>query len=198
MNPKYKIYRNRAMTAICSAAFVITLTSCGTNAENKIQDTGSETITETQDETVSTEEIETQTEETENTNADSAAESAISLMLDGAEALKDSASESVNSEAFQNELSNSLQNFKDLSDFIFNGAEINGTTFSELSDEGKEYATDALNSLDETLEYLVPDYKERFSEWLKDKAADGLDLLSELKDKGLSWLEDVQSRRNTK
>ena len=71
---------------------------------------------------------------------DTQAEAAISIMLDGAESLKESASESANSEEVQSELSKAMDNFKVLSDFIFNGGEIDGVTFSELSDEGKESA----------------------------------------------------------
>ena len=40
-------------------------------------------------------------------------------------------------------------------------ADIGGVTFSELSDKGKESAMNALSSLDDTVNYLIPDYKER-------------------------------------
>ena len=68
----------------------------------------------------------------------------------------------------------------------------------ELSDEGKQYAMNALDSLDSTLEYLVPNYRERFREWITDKAADGLDTLSDLRDQGLELWEEIQTKRNTR
>ena len=56
----------------------------------------------------------------------------------------------------------------------------------------------ALDSLDSTLEYLVPNYRERFREWITDKAADGLDTLSDLRDQGLELWEEIQTKRNTR
>ena len=119
-------------------------------------------------------------------------------MLEEGEKLKDSASNAANSEQVQEELDRSMQNLKELTDFIFNGSEINGVTFSELSDEGKQAALNALNTLDDTLNYLIPDYKERFKDWLTDTAADGLDALSELRDEGRAWWDEIQSRRNSR
>ena len=68
----------------------------------------------------------------------------------------------------------------------------------DLTEEGKEYARNALNSLDEILESLVPNYKERFKEWFLDTTADGLDALSDLRDEGLELWDEIQSRRNSR
>ena len=119
-------------------------------------------------------------------------------MLDGADKLKNSATEAANSEEVQNELGKAMDNFQVLSDFIFNGAEIDGVTFSELSDEGKQNAKNALTSLDNTINELVPDYKNRFKEWFTDSAAKGLDALDSLKDKGSELWDEIQSKRKTR
>lgn len=204
---KHKLYPIyiKGMTAIFSASLAATLIGC-TSAENKIQDTTSAENTqtvETEENLVDNENL-TQEENTVDTDdltqeeKDSAANTAIELMLEGAQDLKDSASEAASSEEVQEELDRSMQNFKDLSDFIFNGKEIGGVTFSELSDEGKEMARNALNSLDETLNDLVPNYRERFKEWFTDKAASGLDALSELKDEGLDLWDEIQTKRKSK
>ena len=199
MKNKFKLYPNKIISIMCSVAFITTLTSCAGNAaENKTQDTTDNienTEVQNEDQTYLEEVdsyLDTQTEK------DSAADAAISMMLDGAQKLEESAQESVNSEAFQEEFAKCLQNFKDLSDFIFNGKEINGVTFDELSDSGKEKAINALSSLDDILNYLVPNYKERFKDWFTDTSARGLDTLSDLKDKGLELWDEINSKRNTK
>ena len=56
----------------------------------------------------------------------------------------------------------------------------------------------ALSSLDDTVNYLIPDYKERFKDWFTDTSARGLDTLSDLKDKGLELWDEINSKRNTK
>lgn len=189
MENKFKLYPNKILTAICGVSLAVTLSSCSNAPENKIQNTKEEPQTET-----------TLSEELQNhwEDGDSAAATAIEIMLEEGEKLKDSASDAANSEQVQEELDRSMQNLKDLSDFIFNGSEINGVTFSELSDKGKESAMNALSSLDDTVNYLVPDYKERFKDWFTDSAAKGLDTLDSLKDKGLELWDEIKSKRNSK
>ena len=200
MNEKYKLYYQRALTGVFGAALTLTLASCGTNVtENQTQNTyTNEPIESTAAPT--DEQTNIENDKTENTQEekDKAAEEAISIMVDSANDLKESASDAANSDAVQEEWARSLENFKILSDFIFNGGEINGVTFDELSEEGKQYARDALSSIDDVLEYLVPGYKERFKDWLTDSAASGLDALSELKDEGVELWGEIQSKRNTK
>ena len=196
MKNKFKLYPTylKGITAIFGIALTTSLIGCSNTVENKTEST--EITQNTENNKNELEQIDEYLDA--KTQEDSAAEAAISIMLDGAEKLKTSASDAANSEAVQNELANSMQNFKDLSDFIWNGKEINGVTFSELSDEGKDYAMNALNSLDDTLEYLVPDYKERFKDWFTDKAADTLDSLDNLKNKGLDIWNEIQTKRNSK
>lgn len=196
MKNKFKLYPTylKGITAIFGIALTASLIGCSNTVENKTEST--EITQNTENNKNELEQIDEYLDA--KTQEDSAAEAAISIMLDGAEKLKTSASDAANSEAVQNELANSMQNFKDLSDFIWNGKEINGVTFSELSDEGKDYAMNALNSLDDTLEYLVPDYKERFKDWFTDKAADTLDSLDNLKNKGLDIWNEIQTKRNSK
>lgn len=201
MRKKFKLYPKTVLTAICGVAFVATLTSCSGNvADQKTEDT-------TPQETI--ESVETQNNEQTNTEnndtapetqeeKDSAAEAAISIMLDGADQLSESASNAANSEEVQGHLETSMQNLKDLTDFIFNGSEINGVTFSELSEEGKQKARDALSTLDDTINYLIPNYRERFRDWFTDTTANGLDALGELKDEGLELWDEIKSKRNTK
>lgn len=199
MNKKlYPMYL-KSLTAVFGMAVASTLIGCqATNTQNQTTDT--QTTETSQD---------VQTNNDSNYNdvkdylqtkqeKDTEAEAAISIMLDGAEKLKDSASDAANSEEVKQQLSHAMDNFKVLSDFIFNGGEIDGVTFSELSDEGKENAKNALNSLDNTLNELIPNYKERFKEWFTDNAAKGLDALDSLKDKGSELWNEIQTKRKTK
>ena len=190
MENKFKLYQSKALNAICGISLALTLSSCGGNVEeNKIETTVSQEPIET---TTDNQNLDTQEEK------DSAAESAIKIMLEGAEKLEDSANDAANSEEVQRELDKSMQNFKDLSDFIFNGSEINGVTFNELSDSAKEKVLNAFASIDDILNYLVPNYKERFKDWFTDTSARGLDTLSDLKDKGLELWDEINGKRNTK
>lgn len=199
MNKKlYPMYL-KSLTAVFGMAVASTLIGCqATNTQNQTTDT--QTTETSQDVQTNNDSnyndvkdyLQTQQEK------DTEAEAAISIMLDGAEKLKDSASDAANSEEVKQQLSHAMDNFKVLSDFIFNGGEIDGVTFSELSDEGKENAKNALNSLDNTLNELIPNYKERFKEWFTDNAAKGLDALDSLKDKGSELWNEIQTKRKTK
>lgn len=193
MNKKlYPMYL-KSLTAVFGMAVASTLIGCqATNTQNQTTETsqGAQTNTDSNYNNVK-DYLQTQQEK------DTEAEAAISIMLDGAEKLKDSASDAANSEEVKQQLSHAMDNFKVLSDFIFNGGEIDGVTFSELSDEGKENAKNALNSLDNTLNELIPNYKERFKEWFTDNAAKGLDALDSLKDKGSELWNEIQTKRKT-
>lgn len=201
MPKKFKLYPKTILTAICGVAFVATLTSCSSNVtEQKVENTTTQETIE-QNETQNNEQTNIETLDTTvetQEEKDSAVESAINIMLDGADKLNESASKAANSEEVQGHLETSMQNLKDLTDFVFNGSEINGVTFSELSDEGKQKARDALSTLDETINYLIPNYRERFKNWFTDTAANGLDALEELKNEGLDLWDEIQSKRNTK
>ena len=194
MNKKLYPTYMKGLTAIFSVALASTLIGCQATKDEPQNTEITQNTENNQDSNYSEIEEYLQTQKEKDTQA----EAAISIMLDGAEQLKESASESANSEAVQNELSNAMENFKVLSDFIFNGGEIDGVTFSELSDEGKETAKNALNSLDNTIDELVPNYKERFKDWFTDSAAKGLDALDSLKDKGSELWDEIQSKRKTK
>lgn len=195
MNMKRKLYPMylKGLTAVFGMAIATSLIGCeATNTQNQITDTSTtETNTNSNYNDIK-DYLQTQQEK------DTEAEAAISIMLDGAEKLKDSATDAANSEEVQEQLTDAMDNFKVLSDFIFNGGEIDGVTFSELSDEGKENAKNALNSLDNTINELVPNYKERFKEWFTDSAAKGLDALDSLKDKGIELWDEIQTKRKTK
>lgn len=193
MNKKmYSMYL-KGLTAVFSMAVASTLIGCQqVNPQN--QNTNNQNTETTQEENYSEMKDYLQTQQEKDTKA----EAAISMMLDGAEVLKNKAEESANSEEVQYQLSEAMKNFQVLTDFIFNGGEIDGVTFSELSEDGKESVKNALSTLDNTLNELIPNYKERLKETLTSGAAKGLDALDSLADKGKDLWDEIQQKRKTK
>ena len=193
MNKKmYPMYL-KGLTAVFSMAVASTLIGCQqVNPQN--QNTNNQNTETTQEENYSEMKDYLQTQQEKDTKA----EAAISMMLDGAEVLKNKAEESANSEEVQYQLSEAMKNFQVLTDFIFNGGEIDGVTFSELSEDGKESVKNALSTLDNTLNELIPNYKERLKETLTSGAAKGLDALDSLADKGKDLWDEIQQKRKTK
>lgn len=184
-----KLDKKKITVIFASASLMTALMGCAKTVENKTVDTSSSQATEKTYAEEFDEYIDSKKE------ADSTVEAAISVMLDGGEKLKDSASEAAGSEEVQESFENSLQNFKDLNDFIEGDKEINGITYDELSDEGKEMVNNAKNSLDTTIEEIHPNYKEDFKEWFTDKAAQGLDKAEELKEDAKDLWDEIQSKR---
>lgn len=193
MNKKmYPMYL-KGLTAVFSMAVANTLIGCQ-QANPQNQNTNNQNTETTQEENYSEMKDYLQTQQEKDTKA----EAAISMMLDGVEVLKNKAEESANSEEVQYQLSEAMKNFQVLTDFIFNGGEIDGVTFSELSEDGKESVKNALSTLDNTLNELIPNYKERLKETLTSGAAKGLDALDSLADKGKDLWDEIQQKRKTK
>lgn len=193
MNKKmYPMYL-KGLTAVFSMAVASTLIGCQ-QANPQNQNTNNQNTETTQEENYSEMKDYLQTQQEKDTKA----EAAISMMLDGVEVLKNKAEESANSEEVQYQLSEAMKNFQVLIDFIFNGGEIDGVTFSELSEDGKESVKNALSTLDNTLNELIPNYKERLKETLTSGAAKGLDALDSLADKGKDLWDEIQQKRKTK
>ena len=193
MNKKmYPMYL-KGLTAVFSMAVASTLIGCQ-QANPQNQNTNNQNTESTQEENYSEMKDYLQTQQEKDTKA----EAAISMMLDGVEVLKNKAEESANSEEVQYQLSEAMKNFQVLTDFIFNGGEIDGVTFSELSEDGKESVKNALSTLDNTLNELIPNYKERLKETLTSGAAKGLDALDSLADKGKDLWDEIQQKRKTK
>lgn len=193
MNKKmYPMYL-KGLTAVFSMAVASTLIGCQ-QANPQNQNTNNQNTETTQEENYSEMKDYLQTQQEKDTKA----EAAISMMLDGVEVLKNKAEESANSEEVQYQLSEAMKNFQVLTDFIFNGGEIDGVTFGELSEDGKESVKNALSTLDNTLNELIPNYKERLKETLTSGAAKGLDALDSLADKGKDLWDEIQQKRKTK
>lgn len=164
--------------------------------EKEIEEKTEETITEEieaaneQPKHISSEE----TEATENENlkqADEVIDEYIITLKDGFNELKNYTKDKWNSEEFQEKLTISKQRLKDLLDFVFNGKEIKGITFNDLSTEAKKEVVESLVELDSWIEKLFPEYKERLYEWLVRRGTDGIEIWNNLKEDFFNYKEDV-------
>ena len=73
------------------------------------------------------------------------------------------------------------QKSKDLFDFVFNGKEINGIKFKDLSDNGKKIVQNGLEELDYYTELMIPNYQERLHELIVNKGVDLLETYDSVK-----------------
>lgn len=71
---------------------------------------------------------------------------------------------SVNNFDYQAAIESAKQEVKQLIDFIFYGAEMNGTTFEELTEDARQAVYSRLQALDQRIMQYDPDYKEQMGE----------------------------------
>ena len=127
-------------------------------------------------------------------DADSAVEAAIGIMLEGGEKLAQDGKEATQTESYQEAKEETLENFITLSEFLRGETEISGYSIDEVKEGTIKYAEETLETLDEDLEKIYPDYKEKlkekgkeFLDWTEEKvtdiAAKGYDKYQELKEK---------------
>lgn len=69
----------------------------------------------------------------------------------------------LNSEDIENAKEKAKGTFITIVDFIFYDSEINGVTFNELTDEGKQKVLELANKIDTKIENKFPNYKETIS-----------------------------------
>ena len=195
-----KLDKKRKITVILTtAALSLTLASCGerkVNYEQSNQDSVKEITDAYKDE--KKEESSIDNTETNMEQSERFMKEYISDLKEEAKEVKEEAKKlkkigkkKLESEEFQEKKNKVKKKAKDLVDFVFNGKEINGYTFSDLSDEGKKKVKKELSNLDETMDYFIPDYKERFKEWTVEKGADAVDKYYSLKEKWNQYKQDV-------
>jgi len=137
-------------------------------------------------------------DEYEKTKDSNAIEASIIAMIDGAAIVDNATDEFKQTSEYQEAKDELISNFDTLLNFCFNNQEINGYTFSDLSDSGKEKALSALFTLDGAIEKNIPDYKnkakqklEQFGAFVYDKSTD---LGADVKSFASNWLDDVKEK----
>ena len=181
----------KVVLAATSFALLTSLTACGPTNEQKTEEKDDVT---TSQEAPKEESQDTRTESEK--EADTKVGKAMEVMKEGFDKLSESASDAANSEATQENLNNSFKEFDDLTGFLFNGEELGGVKFDDLSESGKENVLNFFNSIDSKVDEWVPNYKERFKDWTIRTGAKGLDLLNKAKDKLQEWTGEVEEEYN--
>ncbi len=198
MTIKNLSFKSKAGAVVTSFALVTTLAGCS----NESSSSEEITVDTTMEEIVEEPQIESDvTSSGEQEKASSAVETAVTVMIEGAETLAEASEEAKQTESYQAAKETTKQNFDDLFGFLFQNEEIAGYTISEVGDKTVIVCKDALYTLDEYIEYYIPEYKENAKEMLKnagafieDKATDvgawGLNKAQELKEKTLQKYYD--------
>ena len=169
-----KLYKNKNIIAILTTLSLATFLNACTPSKEKKEETNQEQVSQILDYYESEEQSDEITE------------------------LSEYSEEKWQSEEVQEKYNNVKKKAKDLFDFIFNGKEINGITFKDLSEDGKQIAKEGFYELDSYIELLVPNYKERFHNWTIDKGADAKEKLESLKEWYNDYKDEVEKEYETR
>ena len=131
-------------------------------------------------------------------NKDKEIEEYITLFRQEISELGKSAKEKWDSEETQEKIKKIKQKSKDLFDFVFNGKEINGIKFKDLSDNGKEIAQNGLYELDYYIELMIPNYKDKTYDTLVNGGAAILEKIDSAKKWYDNYQEDVIEEYNSR
>lgn len=206
---KFKLTKKDVVMLFAGVALSFTITKCAINKnETNINQTQAEEITQYyqneelleqigNDVTTVTEYAEEKVNENR-PNPDETINSYLSDLREGFNELQSYASDQWNSEEVQAKLAIYKKRLKDLLDFVFNGKEINGITFNDLSEEAKQNVMESIYELDSWIEYLFPDYKQRIHDWLVCLGADGVELWQDLSDGFSNYADEVMDEYNSR
>ena len=202
---KIKFMTNEFVSLLLAGGLAFTLVGCSSSKVNPkdditpdqvaavVENQSEEEVLENSLDSVSSDKsiIERNLEE-----SDSAVEAAIGIMLEGGEKLVSDSKAATQTESYKEAKEEALDNFVALSEFLRGEREIAGYSIDEVKADTVEYAVEARDALDEDLEIIYPNYKERLKEkgkelleWAEEKgtdlAAKGYDKYQELKEKTL-------------
>lgn len=184
-----KLTNNKAVLAaisgITSLSLIIALGGCSSNQNSNTESTP----------TITSEPVQTETP-SETNAADTKVGMAIEEMNKGLNKLDEASKEAWDSPATKETREQVYAEFQTLLGFIFNGEEIDGVKYKDLSDEGKEKVKNFFNKLDEKINEWVPDYKEKLQDWTVEKGSKGLDLYEKAKQKLKTYKNDVIEEYN--
>ena len=168
---------------LLSGALALTLTACSNNTQTAEITSDTTAIEQLAEEDSITSNIE---------DADSAVETAIGIMVESADQLAQSSDEAKETEAYQEAKEEAIDNFATLYGFLFEGEEVAGHTIDEVKDSTRERAANALQDIDEDLNEIAPNYKEK----IKEKYNDFKDYLNsdEFKDKLAEDYNKIQDK----
>lgn len=205
---RFKITNNNNknfIVLIASIAVSSTLVACTPskiNTEQMKEETTTQVVKQASNQAYNIIDLSGKTaQDIKNRNKDAEIEEYLTVFRQEILDLKETAKEKWESEETQEKIENIKQKSKDLFDFVVNGKEINGITFKDLSENGKQTVQNTLRELDSYIELMIPGYKSRFENWLIEKGADAVETYNNAKD----WYQDYKEKvmkeyesRNTK
>ena len=197
-----KLYKNNFTVLISTLALSSSLVACTPskiNDEQMKEEINREVIEQSLKQTDNIEETgQAIAQEIKEKNKDKEIEEYITLFRQEISELGKSAKEKWDSEETQEKIKKIKQKSKDLFDFVFNGKEINGIKFKNLSDNGKEIAQNGLYELDYYIELMIPNYKDKTYDTLVNGGAAILEKIDSAKKWYDNYQEDVIEEYNSR
>lgn len=197
-----KLYKNNFTVLISTLALSSSLVACTPskiNDEQMKEEINREVIEQSLKQTDNIEETgQAIAQEIKEKNKDKEIEEYITLFRQEISELGKSAKEKWDSEETQEKIKKIKQKSKDLFDFVFNGKEINGIKFKDLSDNGKEIAQNGLYELDYYIELMIPNYKDKTYDTLVNGGAAILEKIDSAKKWYDNYQEDVIEEYNSR
>lgn len=205
---KFRIINNKKIIAIILSGFiVVNMVGCSkteSTLQENYQHYNRETVTENNEPQIEQDEpninpvIESNPNETytnePNINTDKTTEeysSADEKAIETFNSIEEDIDNILDSETVNNAKDKAKGVFVTIVDFLFYDSEINGVTFDELTDNGKQKVLEIASSIDNKIENKFPNYKETISETAKD----AFNKASELIKKGANNLKEFSKEK---
>lgn len=205
---KLRIINNKKIIAIILSGFiVVNMVGCSkteSTLQENYQHYNRETVTENNEPQIEQDEpninpvIESNPNETytnePNINTDKTTEeysSADEKAIETFNSIEEDIDNILDSETVNNAKDKAKGVFVTIVDFLFYDSEINGVTFDELTDNGKQKVLEIASSIDNKIENKFPNYKETISETAKD----AFNKASELIKKGANNLKEFSKEK---
>lgn len=205
---KFRIINNKKIIAIILSGFiVVNMVGCSkteSTLQENYQHYNQETVTENNEPQIEQDEpninpvIESNPNETytnePNINTDKTTEEYSSTdekAIETFNSIEEDIDNILNSETVNNAKDKAKGVFVTIVDFLFYDSEINGVTFDELTDNGKQKVLEIASSIDNKIENKFPNYKETISETAKD----AFNKASELIKKGANNLKEFSKEK---
>ena len=205
---KFRIINNKKIIAIILSGFiVVNMVGCSkteSTLQENYQHYNQETVTENNEPQIEQDEpninpvIESKPNETytnePSINTDKTTEeysSADEKAIETFNSIEEDIDNILNSETVNNAKDKAKGVFVTIVDFLFYDSEINGVTFDELTDNGKQKVLEIASSIDNKIENKFPNYKETISETAKD----AFNKASELIKKGANNLKEFSKEK---
>lgn len=208
---KFKIINNKKIIAIILSGFIfVNMVGCSkteSTLQENYQHYNQETVTENNEPQIEQDEpninpvIESKPNETytnepsiSTNNTDKPTEEYSSVdekAIETFNSIEEDIDNILNSETVNNAKDKAKGVFVTIVDFLFYDSEINGVTFDELTDSGKQKVLEIASSIDNKIENKFPNYKETISETAKE----AFDKASELIKKGANNLKEFSKEK---